>query len=495
MSDQTLENLAVLIDQNARSRPTHPALICGDETLDYAAFARAVRVFADALARDGVRKGDLVGVGLKDRPAHLVALFAVMRLGAVIVPVDYRWSGAETAALMDHYRIAFLLAEADSPEVAGPRRITIDAVWARAAQKLPGTTKPVCAPDLPMILSLSSGTTGRPTGPLLTHAQMMARTENQLVTLTFSQQDRYLLASPLYFGGGRAFALTHLMIGATLILHPPPYTPQELVHSIATHRATSTFLVPTLIRRLLDLPDAALAGLTDLRLLISSGAPLHPPERAAIAARLCKGFFEYFASTEGGGISIMVPEERARHPDSVGRAGFRIELEVVDAGHNPVPPDTAGAVRYRGPGVASGFFRDAEKSREVFRDGWFYPGDIGRLDAEGYLTLLGRSKSVIIRGGANIYPLEVERVLDLHPAVSEAAVFGIEDREMGEEIAAAVVAATAVTQDALRAFCKTRLAPYKIPRHIRFFDALPRNSGGKVLLRTLKATFSGEGPA
>ena len=146
-------------------------------------------------------------------------------------------------------------------------------------------------------------------------------------------------------------------------------------------------------------------------------------------------------------------------------------------------------VRYRGPGVALGFFRDPEKSAEVFRDGWFYPGDIGRIDAEGYLTLLGRSKSVIIRGGANIYPLEIERVLEAHPAVAEAAVFGIEDRQMGEEIAAAVVLRSASTADDLRAYCRDRLAPYKMPRRIDFFDSLPRNTAGKVLLRDLKAAI------
>lgn len=489
MTEQVLYNLASLLDEHARSRPTHPALVHGAETYPYAAFALSVRRFAEALARDGVRKGDLVGIGLKDRPAHLMALFAVMRLGAVIVPVDYRWSAAETQSLAQHFRLEFLITEPESPDIAGPVRITIDAAWSQTTATLPGAIDAVDEPDLPMILSLSSGTTGRPTGPLLTHAQMMARTENQIVTLTFNQHDRYLLATPLYFGGGRAFALTHLMIGATLILFPPPYAPEDLVTAVASHRATSTFLVPTLIRRLLELPDAALAGLGELRLLISSGAPLHTPERAEIESRICPGFIEYFASTEGGGVSIMVPSERPARPDSVGRAAFRVQLEVVDDAHNPVPPGEPGMVRYCGPGVALGFFRDPEKSAEVFRDGWFYPGDIGRIDAEGYLTLLGRSKSVIIRGGANIYPLEIERVLEAHPAVAEAAVFGIEDRQMGEEIAAAVVLRSASTADDLRAYCRDRLAPYKMPRRIDFFDSLPRNTAGKVLLRDLKAAI------
>ncbi|MGI9485918.1 MAG: class I adenylate-forming enzyme family protein [Geminicoccaceae bacterium] len=482
----SLTNLAVLLDQHAIGRPSHPALIHETASLTYGELAKTVRRFADKLAADGVGKGDLVGVGLKDRPAHVMMLFAVMRLGAVIMPVDWRWTASETAALATDFALDALIVESDAPDVPGPRRIAFDPGWERAASRLAGDAPLVIDRDLPMILSLSSGTTGRPTGPLLTHGQMWARTENQLATLTFNQHDRYLLATPLYFGGGRAFALTHLMIGATLIMFPPPYTLEELVLAVSRHHATSTFLVPTLIRRLLDQPDEMLQDLEGLRLLISSGAPLHAEERAQIEKRLCPGFLEYFASTEGGGISIMTPVDRAGHPDSVGRAAFRVALQVVGDDHEPVAPGEAGVVRYRGPGVADGFFRNTEKSSEAFRDGWFYPGDLGRLDAAGYLTLLGRSKSLIIRGGVNIYPLEIERALQSHPDVMEVAVFGVADREMGEEICAAISAAPGTTEDILRVFCRERMAPYKVPRHIEFVEALPRNSGGKVLIDALR---------
>jgi len=307
MHDTDLRNLASLLDQHAAARPTHPAVITGNVTHDYRAFALRVRQFADALAAAGVGRGSLVGVGLKDRPAHLMLLFAVMRLGAVIVPVDWRWTASETASLARHFALDLLLVEGDAPQIDGVRQMRIDPAFETGLAALPGTAPVAEAPDLPMILSLSSGTTGRPTGPLLTHAQMMARTENQLVTLTFSQHDRYLLATPLYFGGGRAFALTHLMIGATLVLHPPPYSPQDLIAAIRDHGVHSTFLVPTLIRRLMDLPDEDLAGLDRLRLLISSGAPLHSEERLEIERRICPGFIENFASTEGGGITVMTP--------------------------------------------------------------------------------------------------------------------------------------------------------------------------------------------
>jgi len=486
MPDHAVTNLASLLDHHAKARPTHPAVIFEKDTLNYAVFAGLVRRFATRLTAEGVRQGALVGVGLRDRPAHLVMLFAVMRLGAVVVPVDCRWTQVETEALATHFALDFLVVEPEAPAIEGPKRITVDLDWDTAPVQGTKDAPMVEAPDLPMILSLSSGTTGRPTGPLLTHAQMWARTENQLATLTFHQHDRYLLATPLYFGGGRAFALTHLLIGATLILCPPPYAPQDLAAVAARTQATSTFLVPTLIRRLLGQQPAVLAGFKSLRLLISSGAPLHADERAEIESRLCAGFIEYFASTEGGGISVMVPSERDSRPESVGRAAFRVDLQVVDDNHMPQPPGEVGKVRYRGPGVATEFFRETGKSQDAFRGGWFYPGDLGKLDEEGFLTLLGRAKSVIIRGGANIYPLEIERALETHPQVKEAAVYGLPDPDMGEEICATVAAEAGVTEQALQAHCRARLAPYKLPRQIRFVPELPRNSGGKVLIGKLQ---------
>lgn len=488
MPDPQLKNLAMLVDQHAHSRPTHPAICWQDETISYAQFAKMVRQYADSLADSGVHQGSLVGIGLKDHPAHLAMLFAVMRLGAVIVPVDWRWSKDETASLAGHFGLDTLVIEDDAPHIDGLKLLCAGQEWQAQAKEFPGASPAVEADELPMILSLSSGTTGRPTGPLLTHAQMMARTENQLVTLTFSQHDRYLLATPLYFGGGRAFALTHLMIGATLVLYPPPYGPEDLVAAIHDNEAHSTFLVPTLIRRLLELEDEKLAALKNLRLLISSGAPLHPDERLAIEQRICAGFIEYFASTEGGGITVMAPSERAERPHSVGRAAFRVDVEIVDAGHSPLPAGEIGSVRYRGPGVADGFFRDDETSREAFMDGWFYPGDLGKIDAEGYLTLMGRSKNMIIRGGVNIYPLEIERALEAHPAIREAAVFSLPHTEMGEEVCAAVVLREPIEDDTIRTYCQTCLAPYKVPTRFDIYDVLPRNSGGKVLVNALRET-------
>jgi acyl-CoA synthetase (AMP-forming)/AMP-acid ligase II len=475
-------NLASILDIHARTRPTHPAVIHGSNVLSYADFARQVRQLADVLREEGVQPGNLLGIGLRDSSLHLVALFAAMRIGAVFVPIDWRWTLTETQGLTAHFKVSHLLCEPDAPRFDGPKRIEVNTELQARMDIAEGQSPVVDTPDLPMLLSLSSGTTGRPTGPVLTHAQMMARTENQLAALTFNQHDRYMLVTPLYFGGGRAFALTHLIIGATLVLYPPPYSSEEFVTAIEHHKVNTTFLVPTLIRRLLSLPDTALNSMKGLRLLLSSGAPLHPTERKNIRARLNPGFMEYFASTEGGGISVLSPSDQTLHPDSVGRAAFRVEIEIVNDDHQPVLSGDVGMIRYRGPGVANGFFRDPEKSAEAFRDGWFYPGDLGRMDQAGYLFLLGRQKNVIIRGGVNIYPLEIERVIEGLSDVREAVVLGLSDTAMGEQVWAVVVAEPNVTEASIRAACAERLAPYKIPKIITFLDVLPRNSAGKVLI-------------
>lgn len=322
------------------------------------------------------------------------------------------------------------------------------------------------------------------------HANFLARFRVFCVNLGFNAQDRYLSATPLYFGGGRSFAMFTLHIGATLYLFPPPYEPEALCREIARTRATALFLVPTIIRRLLALSDAALAPLGHLRLLVSSGSALHAEERREIRRRLCRGFMEYYSSTEGGGVSTLTAEDPPQFDESVGRPVFAVEVECVDENHRPVPAGEIGRIRYRGPGTATGYWNDPEASREAFHDGWFYPGDLGMLDEHGYLYIKGRAKDMIIRGGVNIYPAEVEAVLQSHPAVADSAVVGWPSREFNEEVAAFVILKQRVAADELRTLCRERLAPYKVPREVFVVDEFPRNTLGKVL----KAELSGRLP-
>ncbi len=483
-------NLADALAHHVTARPDRPALIAGDRVVLYRDLDGMVRRWAAHLHALGMRQGDVLGIALGDNIEHVLALYAAARMGAIALPMDWRWMPGESAAVARHFRASAVLVEADAAPFDGPRTIVVDAGFVAATDRAP--TDQVfpsgdAARDLPLLMSLSSGTTGRPKGPMLTHHQFLRRFWTHWIDLGLNSREVFVSATPLYFGGGRTFAMSLLFSGGTVCLFPPPFRPRELVDEVARRGASSAFLVPTQLRRLLELPDDAVGPLRAMRLLLSSGAPLTPWERRALRDRLCQGFHEYYASTEGGGISLLRPEELDTHTGSVGRPVFGVEVAVFDDSGARLPSGSVGRLAYRGPGVARGFFDDPAADAEAFADGFFFPGDLGEVDAAGFVSLRGRAKDMIIRGGVNIYPAEIESILLSHDSVAEAAVVGWPSRDLGEEVAAFVLPRGVADPEALRAFCATRLAPYKVPRAVIVTDDLPRNSSGKVLKAALVA--------
>jgi acyl-CoA synthetase (AMP-forming)/AMP-acid ligase II len=487
-------NLADALAHHAKARPTHPALIERERTIDYLALNAAVERQAAALAAVEARTGDLVGLALKDTIEHVMLFFALARLGLVILPMDWRWSDEEKARIAGHFAARFVFIEPGA-SFPGADCVAFDDEWRAKAEEAPATSSYRSGGDLPLLVWLSSGTTGRPKGPRLTHHQFFRRFMTHWINLGLNASDRYISATPLYFGGGRTFAMSVLFSGGTVVLFPPPYEPVELAREVARREATSLFLVPTLLRRLLELAPDDAAPLRKLRLLLSSGSALHTEERRAIRDRLCPQFFEYYASTEGGGVSLLTPRDQETHEASVGRPVFGVEVEIVDDAHAPLKSGETGRLRYRGPAVATSFYGESEPDPEIFRNGWFYPGDLAEVDEAGYVYLKGRRKDVIIRGGVNIYPTDIEFVLQQHPAVSEAAAVGAPDREFGEQVAAFVANRQPVSSEELIAWCRARLAAYKVPKSITTVPELPRNSSGKVLkLKLVEWATAGETP-
>ena len=460
---------------HARAAADRPAIVHGDRVLLYRDLDTLVRRTAAHLYSLGFAPGEVAGVALPDSLEHIVILAALARAGIVLLPLDWRWTAEERARVALHFGAKRVFEEAD-----------VDQQWhAAVAEADPSARFP--EGDIPLLMSLSSGTTGRPKGPRIRHSQLMARFRVFWINLGFNSRDRFLSATPLYYGGGRTFPLAMLYMGGSVFMLPPPYEPEALCEAAARHRITSLFLVPTLIRRLMALPDEKLAPLRKLRLLLSSGAALHPDERSEIRRRVCPSFVEYYSSTEGGGVSFLTPEDPEEFGGSVGRPVFGVEVQCVDEAHRPLPPGEVGRIRYRGPAVADGFWNDPEATRESFRDGWWYPGDLGMLDEHGYLYLKGRAKDMIIRGGINIYPAEVEAVLQSHPAVADSAVVGWPSREFNEEVAAFVILKEEVRAGELRELCRTRLAPYKVPKEVFIVQDFPRNALGKVIKAELSS--------
>jgi acyl-CoA synthetase (AMP-forming)/AMP-acid ligase II len=472
-------NIAAFLDDHAVRRVRHTAIIEGATGITYGQLAPQVRRTARHLRDAGVTAGEIVGVCLRDSAHHLVVLFALARLGAVILPLDWRWTPPEKARVTRFFQVRRAIVEPDD-SISGSVCLPVDAEWDAAVASADDDIGCAAGGDRPLVLSLSSGTTGRPKGPMLSHAQLISRLVIQWVTLGVSQHDRYLSATPLYFGGGRSFSMGGLFSGATVILFPPPHEPAALVAAVAEHRATTLMLVPTLLRRLLQLegPTPLLGG---LQRLLSTGAVLHPEERRAVMARLCPDFINYYGSTEGGGITVLLPEHQGAAEASVGEPVFLTEVQVVDDAGSTLQPDAVGHIRYRGPGVADGFYNDPGASATAFRDGWFYPGDLGRFDADGRLHLAGRAKDVIIRAGVNIYASEIEQVLLAHPLVRDAAAVGWASPLNGEDVAAFVAADPRLEEEPLLAHCRENLAPYKIPKRIFFVTELPKSPLGKVL--------------
>lgn len=475
-------NLVDAVLANAERRPDWPALEQDGAVLSYAGLRDAVEDQARRLRAAGVGPGALVGIAMRDTIAYVVAMLALFRTGAVLLPVDVRWTAAEQEHVLGFFTAEALLVDAPVEGVTA-RQIVPAALPPAGPAEWPND------PDLPLLLSLSSGTTGIPKGPRLSSRQFQARLMAEWIGLGFLSSDRFLCATPLYFGGGRGFTLSHLIGGATVVLHPPPYDAAELPRVIERERITSLFLVPTILRRLAAGDDAGRADLSRLRLLISSGAALHPEERARVMATLTRGFYNLYASTEGGSVSMLTPEAPDSAAGSVGRSAVMSRFEIADDRGAMVPAGTIGHIRQRAPWLPEGFWNNPAESEKSFRHGAYYPGDMGFMDADGYLHITGRSKDMIIRGGVNIYPNEIERILLTHQAVAEAAIVGWPSAEFGEEVAAFVTLRIAAEPDALRQHCRDSLASYKVPRTVFVVDEIPKNSAGKVQKTLLAQTL------
>ncbi len=481
-----IKNIARALDENAVRRGDHPAIIEGSKKISYRELDPMVRRIAGHLADQGIGEGSIVGICLPNSADHLMINYAVARLGAIILPLDWRWSEVEKANVARFFKVA-LIVGLPGAEVQDLNYIAVDKSWQEAVEIRANDVPCAAGGDRPVVLSLSSGTTGRPKGPMLTHAQFTARFVMQWVTLGFNQHDRYLSATPIYFGGGRSFTMGCLFSGSTVILFPPPYEPEDLVAAVVKFEATTLLLVPTLLRRLLALPRGNRPLLAGLNRLISTGAILHPDERDAVMANLNSNFINYYGSTEGGGTSVLLPKHNGNAARSVGEPIYQTEIQIVGDTDLEIPIGEAGHIRYRSPGVSDNFYNDPEASAEAFRDGWFYPGDIGRIDDDGLLYLIGRAKDVIIRAGVNIYPAEIEQVLITHPAIDDAIAVAWPHPERGEDVAIFVVSKARVEESKLRDYCRENMASYKVPAGIFFIEEMPKTALGKVVKTDLIA--------
>lgn len=484
-------NLFRLLSAQAAARPGELALQDGERSWTFAELDSAAARFAGALRDAGLAPGDRIGVCLRDTADHLIARLAAGRAGIAVVPMDWRLPLPERAGVARNFGLDAVLTEPHGT-LDGPRCIPVDDSWqarVAAAAELPFVDNP----GLPLVLNLSSGTTGAPKAAIVTHGHYAQRIRNNVAACGPLAGLRYLSVSPLYFSAGSHFCLMTLLQGGTVILYPPMFGAEEYVDAVREHEATMAFLVPTVLRWLLALPGAEQPLLPSLKLLIAAAAPLTAGERRQIVQRLTPNLYDMYGSAGGGNISILRPGEIATHADTVGRAVGDVQLQVVDDAERELPAGTVGRVRLRGAGVSTAWFDTSAPAEpaavpraERVTDGWLYTGDLGSLDADGYLTLQGRADDVILRGGANIYPDVVEAALRRCPGVGDAAVTGRPVPGADPEIVAFVVAGdAALTERDLLTHCRGVLPAWMQPAEIRLVDDLPRTTSGKVKRREL----------
>lgn len=467
-------NLADVLRINATNHGDRAAIIMENETISYRDAWRIVCSLAAQFESHGIATGDRVGLSMADHSVHLLAHFAVAYLGAVIVPIDHRWSDSEKLRAAKAFRVGAVAT--DGAAIDG----NVTTVVLDGSQDLmPSLKEPAPGDHMDLLISLSSGTTGRPKGALVTHENLYERFVSQWVAIGYDSRDCFALVTPLFFGAGRSFGMSMLTACGTAKLAPPPLKPAELLAALQSPAVTATFLPPTMLRRLLPLYDGALL-LPNLEFLIVSGEPLFSNEAAECLEKVSPNIVSYYASSEGGGISVLNSRQIRDRPDTVGVPTFRTEVDIVDDGGCALPQGEVGRLRYRGPGVATRFVDEEGCEHDAADQGWFYPGDLAERIPGGLIALRGRDKDVIIRGGVNIYPTEIEQVLLTHPAIRDTAVIGVDDAERGQAVIAVVVGKKVPAADILADFCRQHLAPYKIPTEFRVRDELPRKTSGKV---------------
>ncbi len=512
-------NLAGLLEHAAARWPQLPALALGATVVaDYAMLGRRVAALAHWLRGTGLAPGARVALVSRNVPAYIEALFACWWAGLVAVPVNARLhakelvfvladSGAALALVDDAWMTALAAGEGGLLSRL-PAMVLGGVDWERAAgQRGPPTPVPV-EPQSPAWLFYTSGTTGRPKGVVLSHGNLLAMTQCFLSDVeTIAPGEAILHPAPLSHGSG-LYAIPHVACGAVNVVPASGgFEPEELVQLIDAWPGSLFFAAPTMVKRLVE--SGALAGirLAHLKCIVYGGGPMYVEDCKAAFAALGPRLAQIYGQGESPMTITAIGRERLADAlsrgdgsrlASVGSAQSGIDVRVAgDADDSPLPNGEIGEVLVRGATVMQGYWKNPEATARTLANGWLHTGDLGSLDADGFLTLKDRSRDLIISGGSNIYPREVEEVLLTHPEVAEAAVIGRAHPEWGEEVVACIVprapsldpAATATLESALDALCLAHIARFKRPKSYVFLTELPKNNTGKVLKTSLRATL------
>jgi long-chain acyl-CoA synthetase len=502
-----------LLTRAVAEHPERLAVVAGDVRLSYREFSGRIQALATALQKLGVLPDERMAILDKNDHRYLELYFALPRIGAVAVPLNYRLAPRELAYVLgdstattvffgEEYRttVATLRDEVKSVTrwVSFGTPAAAELGYEALIENAGAVTQPVARrPDDVLLQMYTSGTTGRPKGAMLTHGNMIANTLTALAERDYATGDTYLHVAPLYHCADLElyYGMTYAC-GGNVILRE--FQPDLVLETIARERVSVVFLVPAMINFLLDSPLLSKLDLSSWRLTVYGGAPIAEDRLRTALERLPCQLTQGYGLTETSPILCILPAEdhvldgpNVRRIKSCGRPATGVEVKIFDDQDVECPPETVGEIVARGKNIMKGYWRAEEATANALRGGWFHTGDMGLKDADGYVYIVDRKHDMIVSGGENVYPREVEEVLYFHPAVLEASVIGVPSEKWGETVKGIVVLRPqhGATEAELIAFCRERLAHYKCPTSVDFLDRLPRNPSGKVLKGVLREGY------
>jgi long-chain acyl-CoA synthetase len=495
--------------------PDKVAIICKEERLTFARMNERINRLANGLRFLGLKKPKRIGVLLPNSPRYVEVRFALLKAGLTLVRLNVRQSIEEHAYVLNHSGAHALIYSAETMEAVREVRKLTPGIkcWIGfkgekediSYEDLISTAPPsepevqVKSEDIERI-NYTSGTTGKPKGVIVTLAASMARLRNDFFNqeIAFTHQDVYLAVAPLTHAAGVILVPYYIKGAASVIL--PSFDPTQILETIEREKVTSTLLIPTMIIRMIDHPDIRMHDLRSLKRIWYGTAPM-PIEKLKKAIEIFGGIFrQNYGLTEATQpILYLSPEDHVlsgldhavARLGSAGRPALGVEVRVVDKKDVPVKPGEVGEIIIRGDSVMKGYLHQPKATAAALRGGWLHTGDLATVDEEGYVFIVDRKSDMIISGGFNIYPKQIEEVIHTYPGVSEVAVIGVPDDVWGESVKAIIVPKRGVTLTAqeIIEFCRQRVASYKKPKSVDFVAELPKNNNGKILKRELKARY------
>ncbi|MFZ5590928.1 MAG: class I adenylate-forming enzyme family protein [Bacillota bacterium] len=501
-------NLPVRLAEIARTFPEQQAIVYRDHIITYQQLDELVNQLANGMRKLGVSPGHRILVALGNSPEFVISYYAIMRLGAIIVPVNPQYTANELGVIMRDALPAAVICEPLAAPVFSKlaQEITINhgIIVTRSnpvgpkmhsfKRILEGSTDRFFSPasfhrdDVAEIL-YTAGNTGTPKGAMLTHHNLYSNALTFAQICRMTERDRALLIAPAYHSAAQTCIMNNTLIsGATLVIHDQWAGPQPLLETVEEERITIYFGPPTMYALLVDYEPPRAYDTSSWRIAFTGAASLPTEVFYKFANKFGFEITEGYGLTETSPVVTTNPVFGLKKPGSIGLPIPGVEVKIVDYEDREVPVGQVGEIIVRGPNVMAGYYNREEETRWALRNGWFHTGDLAYMDQDGYLFIVDRKKDLIIRGGLNIHPREVEEVLYTHPAIFEAAVVGVPDPIMGEEVLAFVLTRDGrrLDEEELRRFCAEKLARYKIPRYFRFVENLPKTTSGKLLKGELR---------